>query len=548
MKKLKYFIIPLMLCVLMITGCGKKQAKVEKNTSFKVDLTNLTLTINNSSNEIKKYTVDDYDEFLDQFNHGKLPEIYLTEFLFDGVSIVKTYDLDDFIESGNDVKVKNLELEILNINTSGDVELSGEFTGMVAVNSNELDNNLNIILNGVKIDTDSKKAPAMYVYNKDITYSDYKVTIKTTTGSKNYLEGGKLKKVSLLGSDELSNYTNKYSGEASSWYNEYSNYYGVYTSSQIKNILFAPVTADNEDLSDGDPYYFYKASGAISSDIDLYFEGDGYLEVASKNKEGIETKGNLEFVGGTGDYVVYAEDDCLNTTTNSSLNKDAHNSLIINVKSLKAIVSLDADEGDAIDSNGTLTINGGTITALSHPGQDAGLDSESGTTINGGTILATGDMYDQITNTSSQNFMVLSFNGKVEENTLIVLLDENDNIVFEYTTDRSYTNLVHSSSNLKEGTYYLYKDGQIDANVYTKGTLLGYSQTGIQGGMGGDPQGMNGGIPQQPGGDMPQQPGGEMPFNQGGPNNNFGGSATNKEFVISGVSNLFSGVSEYTGE
>lgn len=61
-----------------------------------------------------------------------------------------------------------------------------------------------------------------------------------------------------------------------------------------------------KNLKEGDHLYFYKASGAISSDIDLYFEGEGYLEVNSKNKEDIETKGNLTLSGGTGDYVIYS--------------------------------------------------------------------------------------------------------------------------------------------------------------------------------------------------------------------------------------------------
>jgi len=100
---------------------------------------------------------------------------------------------------------------------------------------------------------------------------------------------------------------------------------------QIKKILFATVNADNEDLSDGDPVNYYKASGAISSDIDLYFEGTGYLEVTSKNKEGVETKGNLTFSGGTGDYVINAQDDCLNTTTDSKEINNARNTLTIDV-------------------------------------------------------------------------------------------------------------------------------------------------------------------------------------------------------------------------
>lgn len=543
----KNLFILLLVSILFITACGKKQSSSGEAIieTSKVDLTNLKMTIGEKTSELKKYTVDDFSSFVEDYNNNSLPEIYITEFLFDGVSMVKIYDLDDFIESGNDVKVKTIESLVININTTGDVELSGELTGMIAVNTNNIGDDINLILNGVKVDTDSKKIPAMYIYNKDITYNSHKVTIKTVAGTKNYFEGGKLKKVSLLGSDELDNYSNKYSGDASTWYNTYTNYYGVYTSSQIKNILFASVTADSEDLQDGDPYYFYKSSGAISSDIDLYFEGNGYLEVTSKNDEGIETKGNLEFIGGSGDYVIYAEDDCLNTTTKSSNEKDVHNSLVIDVNSLSAIVSLDADEGDAIDSNGSLVINGGKIMAFSHPGQDAGLDSELGIIINGGTILATGDMYDQVNSSSKQNFMVLSFNGKVEENTLIVLLDENDNVVFSYTTDRNYTYLVYSSASLKEGTYYLYKDGQINAetNSYTKGTILGYSQVGISGGA------------QTPNGpndkNEPFNPGGNPDMNMGRsvdmePNNSF--SATNKEFIISGISNLFSGVSQYTGE
>ena len=38
-----------------------------------------------------------------------------------------------------------------------------------------------------------------------------------------------------------------------------------YANEEVNNILFAKVEADSEDLNDGDPYYFYKASGAISS-------------------------------------------------------------------------------------------------------------------------------------------------------------------------------------------------------------------------------------------------------------------------------------------
>ena len=577
------------IILLAITTLNFKEINAAEITAdYKVDLSNLTYTSNGTTSELKKYTQDDFETFLSDYNSKSLPVVYVTEFLFDGVSMVKTYDLDDFIESGNDVEVEKLKITAINVNTTGNVEFTGDITGgMIAVDTNGKSGEINLILNNVKIDTDSKKTPAILVYNKDITYTGCKVTIKTTSESKNYIEGGKLKKVSLVGSDELSNYTNKYSGDNQTNYNTYTNYYGVYTSDQISNVLFAKVQADNEDLQDGDPYYFYKAAGAISSDIDLYFEGTGYLEVTSKNKEGIETKGNLTFAGGTGDYVIYAEDDCLNTTTSSSSNKSARNALTIDVNSLYAIVDSgeDADEGDAIDSNGTLIINGGTIVALAHPGQDAGLDSENGTYINAGTVITTGDMYDAISSESKQNYMVLSFTNRITDNTLITLLNENDEVMMAYKTDRTYTNLVYSSADLDKGTYYLYKGGEIDGdetngyyskvNKYSKGTVQAYSSTGAQGGMMG--RNINGGMPSEmpnenlsnrqrpngvPNGNMNDEERPELPddenrtdenMNQRGDMRkmdnmeNTSETASNKEFIVNGISNQFSGISDYVG-
>lgn len=600
------------IMLLLLTTANIKISKAAESADYKVNLSDLTLTSGETTTELKKYTQNDFEAFLSDYNSGNLPAMYVTEFLFDGVSMVKTYDLDDFVESGNDVEVKTLKITAINVNTTGNVEFTGEITGgMIAVDTNGRSGEVNLILNNAKIDTDSKKTPAILVYNKDITYTGYKVTIKTTAGSKNYLEGGKFKKVSLVGSDELSNYTSKYSGDTQTNYTKFTNYYGVYTSAQINNILFAKVQADSDDLKDGDPYYFYKAAGAISSDIDLYFEGNGYLEVKSKNKEGIETKGNLTFAGGTGDYAIYAEDDCLNTTTSSSSNKSARNTLTIDVNSLYAIVDSgeDADEGDAIDSNGTLVINGGTIVAVAHPGQDAGIDSENGIYINGGTVLATGDMLDAISNESKQNYMVLSFQNKVEANTLVTLLNQNEDTVMAYKTDRAYTNLIYSSADLKEGSYSLYKGGEIEGteangyytqvSKYTKGTQQGYSSTGNQGGMGNGerPNGQapdrnmsenetsngensedmsnanmkNGERPELPSGEMPEAPSGERPelpngenpesSNENGninnsedmkqpvdmqQNTNTTATATNKEFKVSGISNQFSGIADYS--
>ncbi len=445
-----------------------------KDSTTYVNLENLKSSTNQQDyKSIKEYKT--LEEFLKDYNSNNLPNIYITNFLFDGVDAVKTPDLDDFIENNsNDTKIKTLEITVININATGNYEFTGEIKGaMIAVNTNGLTGNINLILNNATIDTDSKKAPGIYVYNKDKTYTDCKVTIKTVSGTENYIEGGKLKKVSLLGSDELDKYSSYYSGTSLTNYNNYSSYYGIYTSSDIDKILFATVQADSEDLKDGDPYYFYKASGAISSDIDLYFEGEGYLKVTSKNKEGIETKGNLTFSGGTGDYEIISQDDSLNTTTSSKIDKNARNNIVIDVNSLIATVSEEADEGDAIDSNGTLTINGGTIYAFAHPNSgDAGLDSEYGIYINSGTVIATGNMADQVSSDSKEKFIYVNFNKQISADTLIAIKDQDDKVITAFKTSRTIKTLLFSSADLDYKSYTVYTGGEIDGEekngLYTK--------------------------------------------------------------------------------
>ena len=514
--KNKAILIELLLIITLIVFIELFNNK--KLDTIKVDVEKLTY----NGKTIKTYTQDDYEDFLNDYKNNKLPKLYITEFIYDGAGMYKAYDLDDYIEDTSHEE-KVFTITAFNVNTTGNIEFTGKISGaMILVNTNGINGDINILLNGLNLDTDSKKAPAIYVYNRNINYTDHKVTIKTVEGTENYVEGGKFKKVSLMTASDIG---------SNEWYNTYSNYYGIYTEDELNNILFAKVEADEEDLADKDPVYFYKAAGAISSDIDLYFEGTGYLKVTSKNKEGIETKGNLTFSGSTGDYEIYAEDDCLNTTT-----KNGRNTLTIDVNSLQAIVSIDADEGDAIDSNGSIVINNGNIIAISHPGADSGLDSNNGTYINGGTVIATGDMYDQILSESKQNFMVLSFSTKVNENDKIVLKDSDNNNIFEYATDRSYTYLVYSSSSLKEGTYTLYSND----------TLLGYSSSGNMGGpnnmepRGERPNGMGEPNGQEP----PEKPDGMEPPT-GEPGFGMQGEPNNKEFVINGISNIFNGVGEY---
>lgn len=138
------------------------------NKSVYVNLDSLKYSTNNKTyNSITEYKT--LEEFLEDYNSNKLPSIYITDFLYDGVGAVKIPDLDDFIENdSNDTSIKTLEIKVININTTGNIEFTGEIKGaMIGVNTNNVTKDINIILNNASIDTDSKKAPAIYVYNKD---------------------------------------------------------------------------------------------------------------------------------------------------------------------------------------------------------------------------------------------------------------------------------------------------------------------------------------------------------------------------------------------
>ena len=177
-------------------------------------------------------------------------------------------------------------------------------------------------------------------------------------------------------------------------------------------------------------------------------------------------------------------------------------------------------------------------------------------------------MLDEISSDSKQTFVTFAFQDKPIEDTLITLLDDSDTPIFAFKTDRTYSNLIYSSASLKEGTYYLYKDGEVTGETnsgfytsitnYTKGTQLGYSSNEIQNGMGMPGMNNNGTPPEKPddsnmpnmnGGTPPEKPSNDnMQIPEGNMPNMSMGSPTNKEFTITTGKNRFSGIGTFIKE
>lgn len=162
-------------------------------------------------------------------------------------------------------------------------------------------------------------------------------------------------------------------------------------------------------------------------------------------------------------------------------------------------LTIDAD-GDGIDSNGNLLINGGEI-YIEGPENDGNgaLDYAGNAAITGGTVIAAGysGMAQNFGTDSTQGAMLVSFSSA--GNDTITLMDADGNILLTYTPEKSYNCVVLSSPDIIKGGIYTVTSGSQSVSVEM--TDLIYGSYGM-GGMGTAPGGM-GTAP----GDMDATPG-----------------------------------------
>ena len=129
----------------------------------------------------------------------------------------------------------------------------------------------------------------------------------------------------------------------------------------------------------------WKTDGAFYSfqslEINAETKGTGILNVTSKTFEGLDCELHMTINGG---YVnVFSQDDGIN------VNEDNVSVFTLNGGHLTIFASLGA-EGDVIDSNGYIRINGGMIAGTSKSPSDELLDSENGTYISESATVISG--------------------------------------------------------------------------------------------------------------------------------------------------------------
>ena len=221
---------------------------------------------------------------------------------------------------------------------------------------------------------------------------------------------------------------------------------------------------DAKKLHKYDAAFYSKMSMNVNGDE----EGTGVLNINASN-EGLDSELHLTINGGTINIV--SGNDGINT------NEDGASVTTVNGGTLKIRVSGETKEGDGIDSNGWLVINGGTVIAEACGfSADAGIDSDMGIHINGGTVIATGNMLDHISE-SAQNFAVFQFASSQKGGETYTLKNEAGKEVFRYAPENSFTYVIVSSAELTAGTYSLWM-GETQLQAASGGAMRGFGNFG----------------------------------------------------------------------
>lgn len=380
------------------------------------------------------------------------------------ITLGKTIDID-----GNGAEVSGDDTVL--ITEGGAYVISGSLSdGMIQVDTQE---EVKLVLSGVSI-TNSDGA-AIYVKSAEACY------IETTEGTENVLTDGTAyeetddeQKGTVFSNDRLvlsgagtltvnGNYKHAVCSDdevyvVSGTYELTAEKDGIHTNNWISvadgslNI----VSTDDGMQSEG-PIEIKGGNITIAAE-DKGITAYGDLTVTegtvsiSKCTEGLESKNDMTIDGGTIEIV--GSDDGLNARTSITINEGT--------------LYVEISAGDAIDSNGTMEINGGLILAFGAQAPEGGIDCDMNEiVINGGTVIGTGGTNSSPSETESSQVSVLL--GSASQGDTIGILDSAGNTVFAFEVPKAYSNMLLSVETITSGQEY---------TVYTGGTIAGDSYHG----------------------------------------------------------------------
>ena len=228
---------------------------------------------------------------------------------------------------------------------------------------------------------------------------------------------------------------------------------------------------DAKKLHKYDAAFYSKMSMNISGEHDADPETAkwGTLCINAEN-EGLDSELHLTIEGGN--INITSGNDGINT------NEDGVSVTTINGGVVNIVVSGETGEGDGIDSNGWLVINGGTVIAAACSNSaDSGIDSDMGIHINGGSVIASGHMLDRIED-GGQNYAVFNFAEKQSGGTEVTLKGAAGNMA-TYVPANDFSILLLCDPFLEPGDYTLWQgDTQLDHSGAAGGMMGGGFRSG----------------------------------------------------------------------
>ena len=421
---MKRFLVCLLVITFLLSGCIFNEQKIE---GTKINLSDSKITVDGQevTNDATQavYSANDIVFYLagQDFTYGEGEKS------------------DEHEQSEADAHT------VVHITKPGRYVLSGKLSlGQIAINLGEEAEAdpaavVTLILNGV--DITCKVAPAIIFYNVYEPFAD--VTEETATKDVDTSKAG----ANVIIADGSKNSVN-----------------GSYVAKIYKSV---ELNSDGTEIVDSKKLHKYDAAFYSKQTMNINGEkkGNGELNIKAEN-EGLDSELHLTINGGI--INITSGNDGINT------NEDNVSVTTINGGALNIICDGSTGEGDGIDSNGWLVINGGTVTAQACASSaDAGIDSDKGIYINGGKVIASGNMLDHIAG-GNQTYAVFSFASRQKSNETYTLKNSKGKVIGEYAPLNAFTYLIIAGDELTPDDYTFWQG---------KTQLAANKSGGMQGGM-----------------------------------------------------------------
>ena len=398
--------IPFLVFLLIFCGCGKTEPNTGDGTAMETSAISIHL-------DERGITVDDAE-----ISHDSSQAVYVANDIV-YYPTGKDFTFGEGTETDAHESAEADSHRVIHITKAGTYRLSGKLSaGQIAVD----------------LGSDAKKNPDAVV-NLVLDNADITCTVAPAVIFYNVYECGDKENPSAQ-VDTSAAGANVFLAD-----NSVNSVQGSYVA-RIYKPDSVELTEDGTAVADAKKLHKYDAAFYSKMSMNIY-GSNGILDIQAEN-EGLDSEMHLTIHGG--DIRINSGNDGINT------NEDGVSVTTINGGSLVINVNGSTGEGDGIDSNGWLVVNGGYVMASACSfSMDSGIDSDMGIHINGGTVIATGNMLDRIS-ASKQNHAVFNFaegqNGGSEYR-----FTDGGKVNLSFSPVNGFSTLIISTPDLAFGDY-----------------------------------------------------------------------------------------------